>query len=330
VESGSKRGRVQAFFAAVILVGCGGAAQPAVNPESAATSSDAQTANDDRAPPKDKPRFAWPVSRAVPVVETSTKGAQHSAEARYFVQICPAPNARRSIEIVDFRLVTLNGGSTKDPRVAAAAEATAPFLAAIPAFVVESTGEVVSAEGFDEMFVNITAKFARKGVERLRPVFETERGREILQEAAFARWRSWVETWLIYDPEFGPDIEVTTDILGTPEKTLLSFDGWKGTHAMLSFEMEFSKEGARSLIGWIMEAVGVKQLDEKTLESAELLQNAQIETDWPEIRPHWVRHEKNVRLTVAGELKERTQTHEYRFDWANSKAVSCKPRSAGR
>lgn len=119
---------------------------------------------------------------------------------------------------------------------------------------------------------------------------------------------------------------MTSNISGRPEKHRLSFDGWNGAHAKLSFELELSKEGAKSFMGWVFEANDQKEPEPAILDTAEVIQHGRIETEWPEILPHWVRLDRTVRLTVAGTPRERTLSHEYRFDWANSKAADCKRR----
>jgi hypothetical protein len=308
----------------IVLLGCGGSSQPAAGSESGAPSAppDVPTA-ERRAPPRDKPRFNWPVSRAIPVVHEVTHETSRT-QARYWLHICSAPKGRLRIELRDLRLVAIDGLPTTDPRVADRADTAAPELAAIPALIVDTTGVAVAAEGLDELQASLVATFSETGVERVRRRFATEKGRETLRQAAYARWQSWVQAWLGYEPHLGREIEVTSNVAGRPEKHRLSFDGWNGAHARLSFDSELSKEGAKAFHRWVYEANEAKEPEAAILETAEVTQHGRVETDWPDLRPHWVFHERTIRLTVAGERRERTHSHEYRFDWANDKAATCR------
>jgi len=328
MKSGSSWGRKRAPLAAVILLGCA-SSQTFANPEdSAPRAMHTSGTGEHRPPPKDKPRFNWPISVAVPVMQTSTN-EQYRSQARYFVQICPASNGSLRIEMVDSKLVAIDGLSPADPRVADIANTMSPDLAAAPALNVDANGAAVDTEDLDELLGRLVGKLSEKELEQVRRRFATRKGRETFTEAAHARWRSWVQTWLKYDPGLGPSIEVSSSISGRMERQTLSFDGWNGARARLSSELVFSKEGAKSFVRWVFAANELKEPDQALLETAEVIQHGKVEADWPELRPHWASYVRTVRLTVAGQRRERTHSNEYDFDWAQSKAASCKQGRAG-
>jgi hypothetical protein len=79
----------------------------------------------------------------------------------------------------------------------------------------------------------------------------------------------------------------------------------------------------QAMLGSLVGALGVKDLDPKKLENAKAEYSVRVETDWPEIRPHWVTTEKRISVEVEGKTAERIETHEYRFDWSAAKPVTC-------
>ncbi|HEX6765182.1 MAG TPA: hypothetical protein VF103_06880, partial [Polyangiaceae bacterium] len=276
-------------------------------------------------PPKERPRFAWPAAYGIPVRERATKRG-HVADMTYLVRTCPAANGRLRVEHAEFRFLSFDGIPAEDPRVLEALQLLAPLLAAIPAFIVDSSGRVLDLEGVDEMLATFAKTLPDEKADAVVKAFSGEQGRAIFKQATFARWRAWVESWLAYEPERGPRLDIEAEAFGQPQKHELSFDGWSGKRARLSLRSKFSKETVRAMLASLFGAFGATGVDLQKIEASTVEHTTRVETDWPEIRPYSVVTEQRISITFDGKTVERNETHDYRFDWANAKPVTCPPR----
>jgi hypothetical protein len=226
------------------------------------------------------------------------------------------------IEHVDFEIVGVDGIKDRDPRVV---ELEKLMLRAMPAFVVDATGALVDVQGFEEMAAALAPALSVERMAVFRKMFATEQARAVLKEAASSRWRLWIETWLMYDPALGPDIEFDTETLGTQQKLYVSFEGWNANRAQLSWGTQMSKETMQVLFGAIAAPMGIKDYKPEDVEEANIEQGGTVETDWPDLRPHIVTHAKTVSATIRGRMFQKEELREYRFDWASAKPATCPP-----
>jgi hypothetical protein len=311
------------MWAAAIIV-CGACSGTSTKDAETPSAHSTEAARSAEGLPKERARFTWPASYGVPVREQSTKRG-HAADMAYVVRMCPAAQDRFRVEHADFHFLSFDGTPANDPAVAEALALLAPVLAAIPAFIVDRSGRVVDLEGVDEMLATLARTLPEEKLAVVTKAFSGEQGRAIFKQATFGRWRAWVENWLAYDPARGPKFEIMTDAFGQSQKHELAFDGWSGTRARLSVRSKLSEETMRAMLASLFGAFSARDVDLRKLENLDVEHAARVETDWPEIRPHSVVTEQRISVTFGGKTTEQNETHDYRFDWANAKPVTCPP-----
>src|SRR5262249_54223863 len=158
---------------------CGGGGAAAMPPEGPPPPTSKPAPDAERSDlPREAPRFAWPVSRAVPVSEHVEKNGA-DANLRYLVSICPMDGGRVRIAHTDLPFETLNGIPADDPKVKGVVDRLAPVMAAIPTFVVEPSGEAVDVEGMDEMALSLGKLMTPENLARMKQLLASEQAREI-------------------------------------------------------------------------------------------------------------------------------------------------------
>jgi hypothetical protein len=269
-----------------------------------------------------RPRFAWPVSYGVPVRERTVKGGVE-AETSYVVRLCPGVNGGFRVEHSGFRFVSLGGIPADDPRIRQTIDQITPLGAVIPALILDASGRGIEVEGIDELLAGMEKSLPEFNAAPLRQAFASNEAREVLKQAILSRWRAWVEGWIVYDPASGPTTEIMSEGFGRQVRSELTFEGWVGEHARLSLNAKLSKEDVHALLTSVSRTLGVKDMKPTMFEDPQVSLGSRVETEWPELRPHWVTTEKRIAFTIAGETTRKDETHEFRFDWEAAKPVAC-------
>ena len=268
--------------------------------------------------------FAWPMSVSVPVQETSVKG-KSKAELVYRLEVCPADAGSFAISHRDVQFVSLDGRPGDDPSVAPLIRQIAPLLAAIPELVVRDDGRYQGVQGWDKVLDELEKAVpnpVRTGLKLLR---DDQRFRELASRAVGHRWRTWVETWLEFDPSKGARQTKTLPVqLGSKpidvSVEMTSKPGEVDGVLVLSATSRAEGAKAREMLTELLGVVGVGDLDPNEVEVV-LIQD--VETEWPSLRPRRAHYRKEIVISHEGKRRERVEDREYTFDWAAAEPARC-------
>jgi hypothetical protein len=255
-------------------------------------------------------------------VREHLKKGEHVAELEYTLHACAKRGGGFTIAHRAFRIVSLDGIAASDQRVAAAVDQLAPVTAAIPLIVVDAQGRFADIQGLEEMMRGLEKAFPKKKLAPIRGLLKNPAQVQLLKQAAAFRWRAWAEAWLSYDPALGRShpVEAAAPVPGADRGAgELAFEGRTVRRAArLSASTKLEGNDAKRLVAAVLAAVDVPAADLDSMKvSASYRVN--VETEWPEIRPHRAKTEKLVRVDVDGTTREALESHDWVFGWDGSK-----------
>ncbi len=268
-----------ACVAVLFTSACGAPAQP---------SSATKAPNAAGALGAEPAQFAWKAPLTVHVSEDATKNG-NDASVSYWLDVCPKPPDQLTVAHRDFRFVTLMGKPASSPEFAPALAALTPLMSAIPRFVIDARGHIVSVEGVPDLIARLRATSPSAGLDQLAQTLENPAAAQAINDSAAERWQVWVQAWLTVDPH-----SITPQNILAPHRVKLTQSSQlkdipdpNGSGAKLDLDLELTTD-----------------------------------TEWPAIRPFTATFRKTARITVNGTKETHSETHRYRFDWdANPNAV---------
>jgi hypothetical protein len=222
-------------------------------------------------------RFAWRAPLTVHVSEQATKDSR-SATLSYWLDVCPKAPDQLLLTHRDFHFVEVMGKPASSPEFAPALAELEPIMSAIPRFVIDAHGAVVSVEGVEELIARLRNALPSSALDELRKTLESPTAMQALTE----RWQLWVRAWLDFDPH-----QISArDVVG-PHRVKLTRKAQE------------------------------KDLPDPTGSGAKIEVDVVLETDteWPEIRPFTASSQKTVHVSLDGQAATRSETHRYTFDW---------------
>ena len=114
--------------------------------------------------------------------------------------MCPIAPGLLTLTHRDFRFVELLGKPASSAEFAPALAELAPIMSAIPRFVIDARGSVVSVEGLDALIARLQTALPHSSLEALRRTLENPAAMQALTNSAAERWQLWVQAWLGFEP----------------------------------------------------------------------------------------------------------------------------------
>lgn len=243
----------------------------------------------EQAQPQPQPsRFDWPMSVAIPVRETTRRG-DSQVELTYQLHVCPAGPETFTIAHRDLQFASVDGVPGDDPSLAPQMRRMAPVFSAIPELVIGRDGKYRGVRGWDEVLHELEAALPdgpHEGLSRLR---DDPRARALTEEAVGDRWRTWVESWLDFDPAKGSDQTETRPVrLGSKPIPLVVQTQSKPADRAGSLHIASSTRAggrkARAILDVLLGAPKGAVPDPESFE-VEVILIRDVETQWPSLRP---------------------------------------------
>lgn len=299
---------------------CAASTPPAAPPASAAVQPTASVETPGPA------AFDWPVSVAVPVRETTLKG-KSKVEIAYHLEVCPAGPGAFTVAHRDLRFVSLDGVPGDDPSLAPTIRRLAPVMAAIPEMVVSDAGRYQGVQGWDEVLAELEKALPEEDRGGLRRLRDDPRLREVTSQAVGHRWRTWVETWLDFDPSKGAQQTVTMPVhLGSKplelRVELSSEPGPSEGTLSLSATTRAGGRKAREILADLLGRIGAEGLDPESFE-IEVISIQQVDIRWPSLRPERAHSRKEIYVSHEGRRTDRVEDRTYVFDWESAVPAQC-------
>jgi hypothetical protein len=255
--------------------------------------------------------FDWRIPAAAQVREQRYLG-DLEAELSYRISLCADARNGSTLRLTGLEFRTVDGKPATDPETSKALDEIRPLMAAVPQLQINAEGRCVGISGVEAMLKGIE-HFDPAIANKVRAAFATEKGRRAMELAAKEIWRSWVETWLYYDPARGKHYRLQTT--GTDLIPASSFDfAYLGTTAdglvMLRVDVAtLDAEQAGRAAQAVVEAVRPGTEHGRVTATARF----EVALDPVTRRPHWVRYEKQAALADASSGS--ADRREFSFTW---------------
>lgn len=301
----------------LVVAGCGGASDTNEATGTSTTVVDdtvddggAADASEELGPPYLGPpylgplTFDWPTDCSVPVTEFVTKRGQTAELGWDLVLTSEEPLTITSIE--NLEVIELDGRSVA-PEVAAS---LAPSLAAVPAFVVDETAQVVGFRGIDELIATLGAQAPGFDPISLGPNFRTTLENTVISKY----WLPWAGLWA----DVGELIEARESIDDPADdeySVLESVGTTESGHAIIVYEERLAGDALAAALGVTAEALapGAGQGEFEDL-AGERVVTLSTTTDPTNLIPDTAQYTMELSVGSEGE----TESREWEFGWAES------------
>ena len=277
------------------------------------------------------PRFDWPRSGEVRVVETITRTGS-SSRIRYTLRLSPHGPDKKGLRVRygDIEVLEVDG---KKPSKEQATQ-IARVSSVLPDVIVDAAGRGRDIAGVKRVTDRLAKYFADDGDLKqavlLKHMAKDPKTVAAFKASALQIWRAWVDVWRDAGPPGQPITrrEPTALLPGAEAldiATRLVNEGADSAGvARLFYEAEVTPSNAptaaRALEGQVAERIGLKA---KQLSSVTAVLRFEARIQLGTLRPHEIRTERTVEVVLspaAGAGKGGThkdhEAHVYAFDWS--------------
>jgi len=286
--------------------------------------------------PESKPvdvKFNWPPPCRVPAIQDTRKDGQHS-RASFHVVLEPAGD-RLALRMQDVELLVVNGQRADSPEIAGQlASANALTAAAMPSFIVSTTGDYLGIADLDRTLDVLAKSPALRGPEMARALdaMRTPQARAMLEQAAGSYWNAWSAAWHGIQLAPGAHLERTSEIELAGGATMKvpstithkgTIPGTGGLVALESVQVLEGPEAARQMLAMLRslaaQAGGPRPPDDAVKQfRREAIVRVAIDPVTSRV------HRARTTMTVEVGTQQRTTMDDIAFDWAHAEGCGAK------